>query len=82
MTRRIEAARVLRGYTQRQLAELLHADGLGKHDLGRIERGEMQMRRIHRDALVRHLRLPERWFTAPTVDALVGYDADASDPED
>lgn len=72
LKRRIEAARILRGLRQVDLSPLLEADGLGKTDLGRIERGEVPMRRIHRDALARHLRVPEWWFTVEDVDVLVG----------
>lgn len=72
LRRRLIAGRNLRGYTQQELAAILVRDGLGKHDLGRIERGTMAMQRIHRDAFARHLRLPERWFTEPDVDIIVG----------
>lgn len=82
LKRRIEAARVLRGLTQAQLAELLVQDGLGKHDLGRIERGSMAMQRIHRDAIARHLRVPERWLTEPEVDVIVGLRPDVATQTD
>lgn len=72
LTRRIKAARLLRGIEQTELAEKLTADGLGKHDLGRIERGDMTMQRVHRDAIARHLGVPERWLTDPDVDLIVG----------
>ena len=72
LKRRIEAARILRGLSQAELAERLHADGLGKYDLGRIERGTMPMRRVHRDAIARHLGIPDYWLTEPDVDIVVG----------
>lgn len=71
LRRRIVAARIIRGLEQAELAELLHADGLGKHDLGRIERGEMVMQAIHRRALAHHLRLPEAWFIEPDFDRVL-----------
>ena len=70
--RRVEAARILRGLSQKQLAELVHADGLGKHDVGRLERGDLPLTRALRDALIRHLRVPDRWFSDPDVDVIVG----------
>ncbi len=48
-----------------ELAELLTQDGLGKYDVGRIERGKMVMQAIHRRSLAHHLRVPESWFTDP-----------------
>lgn len=68
LKRRIDAARTLRGLKQRQLADLLEADGLGKHDVGRLERGELDLRRVHLDALKRHLQMPEWWFTIQNVE--------------
>lgn len=82
LKRRLEAARVLRGLTQTQLADLLVQDGLGKHDLGRIERGSMTMQRVHRDAIARHLKVPERWLTDPDVDVVVGLKPDVSTQTD
>jgi transcriptional regulator with XRE-family HTH domain len=72
VARRIRAARELRGLSQAQLGELLAADGLGSTDAGRIERNEIPMTRVHRDALIRALRVPERWLTADNVDEIVG----------
>lgn len=63
LKRRIDAARTLRGLKQRELADLLETDGLGKHDVGRLERGDLDLRRVHLDALMRHLDMPEWWFT-------------------
>lgn len=71
LKRRIEAARILRGMSQAKLEELFAADGLGKYDAGRIERGEMTMQRVHRDAFVRHLGVPDYWFSEPDVDRIV-----------
>lgn len=68
LKQRIDAARTLRGITQVELNKLFDADGLGKHDVGRLERGELPLRRIHLDALVRHLRVPEWWFTADEIE--------------
>jgi hypothetical protein len=64
LKRRIDAARTLRGMGQTDLATLAWGDGLGKHDVGRIERGKMDLQRVHREVLVRHLRVPDWWFTA------------------
>lgn len=66
--RRLDAARTLRGLKQTDLAELVHADGLGKHDVGRLERGSIPLTRALRDSLCRHLRVPEAWFTDPDLD--------------
>lgn len=63
--------------TQKQLGALLEADGLGKHDLGRIERGDLTMQKVHREALVRHLGVPERWLLNENVDEIVGLTAPA-----
>lgn len=69
---RIDAARTLRGLTQTELGDLLHSDGLGKHDVGRIERGTMTLQAVHRHALCRHLGVPEDWFLEPDLDRLLG----------
>lgn len=69
---RIEAARILRDISQVELERLFHADGLGKGDAGRVERGELPMDKVRRDAFCRHLRVPERWFLAEDVDEIVG----------
>lgn len=70
--RRMEAARILRGIGQSDLGLLFEEDGLGKSDPGRIERGQMPLDRARREAACRHLGVPERWFTAETVDEIVG----------
>lgn len=72
LKRRLDAARTLRGLTQNQLAALLAEDGLGKHDLGRIERGSLVMQRVHREAIARRLRIPEWWLTVEDIDVVVG----------
>lgn len=61
--RRIEAARVLRGISQKKLNELVAGDGLDKLAAGRAERGEIPLSRALRDSLCRHLRVPSWWFT-------------------
>lgn len=78
LTRRIKAARELRGVSQDELAERLAQEGLGKHDLGRLERGESSvvLTPVRRYALAHALRVPERWFTDESVDAIVAYDGD------
>ncbi len=68
----MEAARILRGIDQRQLGELFAADGLGKSDPGRIERGQIPLDNARLAAACRHLRVPESWFTAESVDDVVG----------
>lgn len=79
LKRRIDAARTLRGLKQRELADLLQEDGLGKHDVGRLERGELILRRVHLDALMRHLRVPEWWFTANEIELPPQADATITD---
>lgn len=72
--RRIKAARELRRMSQDDLGMKARDDGLNRYDLAQIERGERTMQFAHRQALVRHLRVPERWFTAEAVDEIVGYE--------
>jgi transcriptional regulator with XRE-family HTH domain len=81
LSARIKAARMLRGLEQEDLARLLVEDGLGKHDLGRIERREIEMTRVQRDAICRHLKVPERWLDEPDVDVLVGLAIPNINPE-
>ena len=71
LKQRVEAARTLRGISQTDLDLRFAQDGLGKA-AGRIERGELVMQRAHRDAFCRHLGVPERWFSEPDVDIVVG----------
>lgn len=72
LKRRVEAARILRGLSQPDLDKRFAKDGLGKTAAGRVERGELDMQRAHRDAFCRHLGVPERWFSEPDVDVVVG----------
>lgn len=73
LKRRIEAARLLRGISQIDLDARCHQDGLGKQEAGRLERGELPLTRVRADALIRNLRVPERWLTSEDVDGLVGW---------
>lgn len=70
LKRRIEAARILRGIEQTDLDALFDQDGLGK-SASRMERGKLPLTRARLDGLVRHLRVPEDWFTVRDVDSLV-----------
>lgn len=72
LVRRMEAARILRGITRRQLGELFKLDGLGVQDPERLVRHEIEFERTHMRAACEHLRVPERWFTAEDVDEIVG----------
>lgn len=72
LQRRLDAARTLRDLKQTELAALMHDDGIPKYDLGKIERGEKALRRMHIDSITRHLRIPEYWLTDPDVDVVVG----------
>lgn len=74
ISRRIKAARELRGINQVDLGAMFDAEGLNSSDPGRLERGDIEMRAAHRYALMRCLRVPERWFTEPDVDAIVGWE--------
>jgi hypothetical protein len=64
----MEAARALRGFTQPQLSKLFVAEGFGRYDVGRIERGELALTRARRRALVDLLRVPDAWFTDEDLD--------------
>jgi transcriptional regulator with XRE-family HTH domain len=72
LKQRIEAARILRGVSQATLNGLFEKDGLDKTEAGRIERGKVDLTRAALEAFCRHLRVPQRWFTEPDVDYLVG----------
>lgn len=76
--RRIEAARILRGISQLELARMFEEDGLGKTEAGRLERGDLPLTRVRRDALCRNLGVPERWFTADSVDEIVGLGGESA----
>lgn len=70
---RIEAARALRGLSQADLDKLGAAEGLGRYELGRVERGELSpMTNTQRTMLCKILGVPERWFTSDDVDEIVG----------
>lgn len=71
--RRIHAARILRQWNQLELQKALAKDGLGSREFGRIERGELTLTKIRRQAIASALRVPETWFLAETVDEIVGY---------
>lgn len=73
LDRRIKAARLLRNISQQELAKRLAEDGLSESHLGKLERGQHTLTRAPLDALVRHLRVPETWFTEPDTDTVVGY---------
>lgn len=79
LKRRIDAARRLRGLRQIDLAELLEADGHGKTDVGRLERGELRFSPSLRRSLAYHLGVSEGWFTAVNVDDVLGRGGDAGD---
>jgi hypothetical protein len=79
--RRIEAARLLRNISQKELDALGRADGFGAVEMGRVERGELEFRPgKHLDPLCRYLRVPRWWFTAETLD-FGGLDAPAPPDE-
>lgn len=67
LKQRIEAARLLRNLKQTDLGMLFAEDGLNKQEAGRLERGELPLTRVRLDALVRHLRVPEAWFTSEDI---------------
>lgn len=52
--------------TQEKLGALVEQEGYGKHDIGRLERMDEQVVLTpgRRAALVKHLKVPEAWFTA------------------
>lgn len=65
LSRRITAARELRGISQLELGSLLAAEGLGKHDLAKIERRDDRappFTPLRRYALAKVLGVSERWF--------------------
>jgi transcriptional regulator with XRE-family HTH domain len=69
--RRIAAARLLRGLTQEELDALGAADGLGRQELSRTERGELPVTRVRREVLARLLRFPGEWFLQDSIDDLI-----------
>lgn len=59
---------MLRGISQRDLDRLAGADGYGKTEMSRVERGELAFRPgKHIEPLSRYLQVPRWWFTATTV---------------
>lgn len=66
--RRISAARIIRGMSQAEFDARGAADGFGKGEMSRVERGELQFREgKHLDAMRRYLDVPAWWFTADTI---------------
>lgn len=65
---RIDGFRTLRGLTQNELAALVAADGFGKHDVGRIERGDLTLTKALRRSIAEHLAVPEQWLVADPLD--------------
>lgn len=72
--RRLKALRELRGISQVEFGELLAAEGFGKHDIGRVERGGMSMQGALRREAARLLRVPEDVFLADDVDSVLWRD--------
>jgi len=67
VTRRLKAARELRGIEQQELDARLHELGegeFGKNDAGRIERGQLAIGPNRRRALSEILGVPDLWWTA------------------
>lgn len=73
LKKRIHAARILRGVHQKDLQKSLAADGLGKQELGRIERGDLTLTKVRREVLSKALSVPEQWFLNESVDEIVGF---------
>jgi transcriptional regulator with XRE-family HTH domain len=76
--RRIAAARLLRNVSQKEMDELGAADGLGRQELSRVERGTLPLTRVRIDTLVRNLGVPERWFIEDDTDIVVGLRGDGT----
>lgn len=72
LRRRLVAARHLRGWDQVALNAAGHEWGLGKGESARVERGTVAWRAKHTRAFVEILVVPERWFTEPDDDVLLG----------
>lgn len=71
LDRRLKAIRELRRLSQTELGKLLAAEGFGKHDLGRVERGQMAMQGALRREVARILRVPEETFLAEDIDTVL-----------
>jgi transcriptional regulator with XRE-family HTH domain len=69
LARRLVAARELRGLSQEALGERMLAEGFGRHDAARIERGDprVPVSPARRRGLAEVLQVPEWWFTAETL---------------
>jgi transcriptional regulator with XRE-family HTH domain len=74
--RRLKALRELRGISQVAFGEMLAAEGFGKHDIGRVERGGMAMQGALRREAARLLRVPEDVFVVDDVDAVLWQNPD------
>ena len=79
--RRIEAARTLRGLTQDALDAMGYRDGLGKQELSRAERGELEITRVRREVFARLLGLPIEWFESDSIDDLIRWPASGIAPD-
>jgi transcriptional regulator with XRE-family HTH domain len=79
--RRIAAARILRGFTQEELDAMGAADGLGRQELSRTERGELPVTRVRREVFARLLNLPVEWFLQDTIDDLIRWPAEGLPPD-
>lgn len=75
LRRRLIAARTLRKLDQKALNAACADLGLGVQEAGRVERGTLPFQPKHHLIFCRVLRLPDRWFTEPNVDAIVGTPA-------
>lgn len=71
LSTRIKAARLLRGISQKELAERVAEAGLPWRLVGSLERGDIPMRSGHRQVLADALGFPERWFEVPVDDLCV-----------
>jgi hypothetical protein len=71
--RRIEAARILRSITQGEMDRRAHEDyGLDRQELSRTERGALPLTPARRLVLEKVLEVPARWFSADSIDEVVG----------
>lgn len=74
LSRRLRAARALSGLTMEELAATFDEAGLGYKTLGRIERGERELRRMEVAILAEALNVPPAWFWADLRAAVAAYD--------
>lgn len=77
---RIEAARIIRGWDQDELARDLAAktDVFRVSYLGQIERKERDLTDTQREKLATFLRVPEAWFTVKDPFALIAGEASSN----